>query len=50
MSHVDADSRRQVQVDVAGLAGAIERAAGDLTLAEEPSNFVAVLEDGAPGD
>jgi hypothetical protein len=47
MSESDA-SRRQVQGDVAALAGTIERAAGDLAIAEEPSNFVAVLERGAP--
>jgi hypothetical protein len=42
--------RRQVQVDVAALAGTIERAAGDLALAEEPSNFARALEAAAPGD
>jgi len=36
--------------DVAALAGAIERAAGDLALSEEPSNFAAALESGAPRD
>ena len=36
--------------DLAALAGAIERAAADLALSEEPSNFVAVLERGAPRD
>jgi hypothetical protein len=42
--------RRQVTGDVAALAGTIERAAGDLTLAEEPSNFAVVLEASAPRD
>jgi hypothetical protein len=42
--------RRQAQGDVAALAGTIERAAGDLALAEEPSNFAAVLEASAPRD
>jgi hypothetical protein len=50
MSDPDLPSRRQVQGDVAALAGTIERLAGDLTLAEEPSNFAAVLEAGAPRD
>jgi hypothetical protein len=48
MSQPDLTSRRQVQGDVAALAGAIERAAGDLTMAEEPSNFAVVLQVGAP--
>jgi hypothetical protein len=38
------------QAEIAALAGAIERAAGDLALTEEPSNFQAVLEAGAPRD
>jgi hypothetical protein len=50
MSQPDLTSRRQVQGDVAALAGAIERAAGDLAIAEEPSNFAVVLEAGAPVD
>jgi hypothetical protein len=50
MSHVDPPGHRQVQGDVAALAGFIERAAGDLALPEEPSNFAVVLEAGAPGD
>ena len=41
---------RHVQADVAALAGAVERMAGDLALAEEPSSFAAVLEAGAPRD
>jgi hypothetical protein len=41
---------RHVQGDVAALAGTIERAAGDLALAEEPSNFVRALDAGAPRD
>ena len=41
-------SRRQVQGDVAALAGVIERLAGDLAIGEEPSNFAAVLDAAAP--
>ena len=48
MSQSDLTNRRQVQGDVAALAGAIERAAGDLTIAEEPSNIAVVLQAGAP--
>ena len=33
------------QAELANLAAAIERAAADLALAEEPSRFVAALED-----
>jgi hypothetical protein len=36
---------KRPQVDLADLAAAIERAAADLALAEEPSRFVAALED-----
>ena len=36
--------RPQQQADLAGVAGAIERLAGDLALAEEPSRFIAALE------
>ena len=50
MTQPDPTARRQVQGDVAALAGTIERAAGDLALAEEPSNFARVLEAGAPRD
>jgi hypothetical protein len=35
-------------VEAAALAAAIERWAGDLSLAEEPAGFLAALEDGAP--
>jgi hypothetical protein len=35
------------QVELANLAAAIERAAGDLSLAEEPSGFIVALEEGA---
>jgi hypothetical protein len=38
----------QAMATMAALAGAIERWAGDLALAEEPSRFVTALEDGAP--
>lgn len=41
---------RQTQADVAALAGAVERMAGDLSLAEEPSGFAVALEAGAPRD
>ncbi len=34
--------------DLAALAGAIERWAADLALAEEPARFIAALEAGAP--
>jgi len=40
------ESRSQ-QVDLANLAAAIERAAADLALAEEPSRFIAALEAAA---
>jgi hypothetical protein len=48
MNQADVSGARQVQGDVAALAGAVERAAGDLALGEEPSNFAVVLESGAP--
>jgi hypothetical protein len=35
-------------MDLAALAAAIERAEGDLALAEEPARFAAALEAGAP--
>ena len=38
----------QMMAAVAALAGAIERAAADLSLTEEPSNFVAALEQAPP--
>jgi hypothetical protein len=38
-----------VRSGVADLVAAIERAAGDLGLAEEPARFLATLEAGAPG-
>jgi len=42
---------RRVSADVAGLAAAIERAAADLALAEEPAGFVVALEGEAePGE
>jgi len=44
--HVD----KHTTAAVAALAGAIERASADLALAEEPSNFVAALEQAAPGE
>jgi len=36
--------RPQQQADLAGMAGAVERLAGDLAMAEEPARFVAALE------
>ena len=42
----DADRARQGAL--ADLVAPIERAAADLSLAEEPSGFQAVLETGAP--
>jgi hypothetical protein len=36
-------------VELAHLAGAIERWAADLALAEEPARFLAALEAAAPG-
>ena len=50
MTEPEPAARRQVQADVAALAGTIERASGDLALGEEPSNFARVLEAGAPRD
>ena len=38
------DPDRVVSADVAGLAAAIERAAADLAVAEEPAGFVVALE------
>jgi hypothetical protein len=37
-----------VASDLAALAGAIERWAADLALAEEPSRFITALAEGAP--
>lgn len=48
MSDPETLARRQVQGDVAALAGTIERLAGDLALAEEPASFLAVLQASAP--
>jgi hypothetical protein len=44
----DARTIRHIVAAVAALAGTIERAAADLSLAEEPSNFIAALERAAP--
>ena len=38
-----AESREQ-QVELANMAGIIERLAGELALAEEPARFIAALE------
>ena len=43
-------ARPRVRTDVADMAAVIERAAGDLALAEEPAGFVVALESGAPAD
>ena len=47
MTDQERTAQRQVQADVAALAGAVERMAGDLAVGEEPSNFAVVLERGA---
>ncbi len=39
--------RESLRADLANLAAAIERAAADLALAEEPSRFIAALEEAA---
>jgi hypothetical protein len=39
---------RGLQGPLADFAAVIERAAGDLALAEEPARFLAALEAGAP--
>jgi hypothetical protein len=39
---------RSLQAELADLAGVVERLGGALALGEEPSNFAAALEDGAP--
>ena len=39
---------RHLQGPLADFAAVIERAAGDLALAEEPARFLAALEAGAP--
>ena len=41
---------RTSRADLADLAAAIERAAADLALAEEPSRFAAALEEAAEPD
>ena len=43
---------KEQQVAQASMAGIIERLAGELTLAEEPSRFIAALEaeEAEPGD
>ena len=38
------DPKNRVSADAAGLAAAIERAAADLAIAEEPAGFVLALE------
>ena len=43
---------KEQQAAQAGMAGIIERLAGELELAEEPARFIAALDGGqeAPGD
>ncbi len=41
------NERKLLQAELANLAAAIERAAADLALAEEPSRFIAALEEAA---
>jgi len=50
VTDTDRAPQRQQQAELAALAGAIERSAGDLALGEEPSNFVVALESAAPRD
>src|SRR5262245_28661307 len=45
---VDAGADRTQAAELASLAGAIERWAADLALAEEPARFLAALESAAP--
>jgi len=42
------DAERERQGTVAALVAAVERAAADLALAEEPAGFTAALAAGAP--
>jgi hypothetical protein len=42
------DAERARQVAVADLVAAVERAAADLAVAEEPSGFIAALAAGVP--
>ncbi len=42
------EAERALTGEVASLAAAVERAAVDLALAEEPAGFQAALEAGAP--
>jgi hypothetical protein len=44
------DRSQGPQAELANLLGVIERAAGDLALAEEPARFVAALEGEAGED
>jgi hypothetical protein len=50
MTPADDAAVQQRQADVAALAGAIERLAGDLGLGEEPAGFVTALDAAAPRD
>ena len=38
---------RDVTIEIASLAAAVERAAADLALSEEPSGFITALDEGA---
>jgi len=42
------DAERTRQVAIADMVAAVERAAGDLAIAEEPSGFTGALAAGAP--
>ena len=44
------DDATAQQAALARLRSAIERAASDLSLEEEPARFVAALDDGAPAE
>jgi hypothetical protein len=50
MNDQERPTPRPAQAEVAALAGAIERMAGDLALGEEPSGFAVALDAGAPRD
>ena len=50
LSNMHAPENR-VSADAAGLAAAVERAAADLAIAEEPAGFVLALEgEASPGE
>jgi hypothetical protein len=43
------DESKLPQAELAGLLGVIERLGGEISLAEEPSRFIAALESGLSG-